>query len=944
MYNPSKDAKDKPKIGRYVIECLIGKGGMAAVYRAYDPHFHRQVAIKVLPREFLFDDTFRQRFQREAQAIAALEHPSIVPVHDYGEENGQPYLVMRYMPGGSLEERLEQGRMTLEEASALISRLAPALDEAHSQGIIHRDLKPGNILFDRRGEPHLSDFGIVKLTEATTTLTAGAIIGTPAYMSPEQGRGEKDIDGRTDIYSLGAILFQMLSGKLPYEADTPTGQIMRHIMDPIPNLLEVSPTLPAGIQTIIERSMAKKKEQRYSTTEELAQELSAVIEKQKQMEIEKPVDKTIPSEQAFQAEATLAGEDITIPKLTQPSEALAVEQQAGKEASEADLVRRESISPAVPDEEYAGKMLEQPLPSIVAPPLPKKKAHKRISYIILLSVLGLIAVGILGGGAALLINRLIKGNFPALVQNPTYTPELTLTPQPVVQSSTIDGMVMVYIPAGDFRMGSYNSDALASEDEKPHHRVYLDAFWIDQTEVTNAMYALCVQAGACQPPQNGEFSNPEYEKYPVIYVNWNDAKAYCEWAGRRLSTEAEWEKAARGTDERIYPGGKQAIPCKTVNFESCVGFTAQVGSYPAGISPYGALDMAGNVAEWVLDWYESNYYSHSPFMNPSGPDVGEERVLRGGAWNSFTANIRTASRDKFNPTSVFNNIGFRCARPAILTSTEQPNTVIEMTPTPVPGLGIGSTYVSEIDGMTLVYVPGGEFLMGSADSDTQSESDEKPQHTVYLDAFWIDKTEVTNAMYNMCVQAGACRPPSNTNSFTIDSYFDNPKYNDYPVIWVSWNNAKTYCQWAERRLPSEAEWEKAARGTEGGIYPWGNTPVAGNLANFCDKNCPLGGGDPNIDDGYADTSPVGNYSAGASPYGALDMAGNVWEWVADWYGADYYDRTPVENPSGPEAGKDRVARGGCWHYSKISARSAERGWHSPDGVDDSLGFRCARSP
>lgn len=176
--------------GRYVIKNEIGRGGMATVYHAYDPLFERDVAIKVLPREFLHDPQFRTRFEREAKMIASLEHPAIVPVYDFGDDDGQPFIVMRYMSGGSLADRINQGIIPLQEVAATITRLAPALDAAHAKGIVHRDLKPGNILYDQYDNAFLSDFGIARLIQTTpATLTGGAILGTPAYMSPEQVQG-----------------------------------------------------------------------------------------------------------------------------------------------------------------------------------------------------------------------------------------------------------------------------------------------------------------------------------------------------------------------------------------------------------------------------------------------------------------------------------------------------------------------------------------------------------------------------------------------------------------------------------------------------------------------------------------------------------------------------------------------------------------------------------
>jgi formylglycine-generating enzyme required for sulfatase activity len=217
---------------------------------------------------------------------------------------------------------------------------------------------------------------------------------------------------------------------------------------------------------------------------------------------------------------------------------------------------------------------------------------------------------------------------------------------------------MVYVPAGEFIMGSDQRDS----DERPVHTVYLDAFYIDKTEVTNAQYRECVEAGACDTPvQTTYYDQADYAQHPVVYVSWNDADAYCRWAGKRLPTEAEWEKAARGTDGRTHPWG-EGIDCDHAQYSECGRGTVPAGSKPKGASPYGALNMVGNVWEWVADWYDPGYYSQSPGRNPLGPESGEGRVLRGGSWHSNQRFARCAYRVGGNPRYWYFYVGFRCAR------------------------------------------------------------------------------------------------------------------------------------------------------------------------------------------------------------------------------------------------------------------------------------------
>ena len=266
-------------------------------------------------------------------------------------------------------------------------------------------------------------------------------------------------------------------------------------------------------------------------------------------------------------------------------------------------------------------------------------------------------------------------------------------------------------------------------------------------------------------------------------------------------------------------------------------------------------------------------------------------------------------------------------KPLVATKTSPPTE--PPLPAETPNAGLGNTYTRPADGMVMVYVPEGKFSMGSNDGIDWDQ----PVHDVTLDAYWFDQTEVTNGMVALCVQAGACQPPSDLSSYTHPGYYGDSQFADYPVINVSWNDAQAYCAWAGARLPTEAEWEKAALGETGLAYPWGNAYPDCSLANFWGSN----GADACV----GDMSAVGSYPAGASPYGALDMAGNVLEWVADWGSKTYYGSSPSSNPTGPAAGDERMLRGGAWVTDETVIRSSHRIWLPPDKHYNYVGFRCA---
>lgn len=524
---------------KYRIESMIGEGGMAVVYLARTASWEKPVAIKMIRTELIapkaLPDMIR-RFQNEARLLQRIQHPGIVQLLDFGEHQGRPYLVMEYINGGTLKKHAGS-RVAWRDGVAIILQITEALAFAHSRGVIHRDIKPSNILMDDQGHPRISDFGIARLadTGATSEIThTGGSSGTPRYMAPEQWHGVTT--EQTDVYAVGVLLYELLTGRAPYHSDKPIPYMVLQSTQTYPAVRSLVRTIPIEVDRIVERCLAKEPGQRYEKMNKLVYDLVAVI--------------THPSR---------PGESVSWSWIKN----MVLE---GVASIKQVLVRN-----------------------------PRRSVFVPLFLMVALS---------------LFLSRDLLG-------------QQRMKPVP-----------MALVPAGEFIMGG----VLSMDKRKA---MYVDAFYMDIYEVTNAAFQACVRDGGCEDPWmldgNEYYNNPEYREHPVIYITQFEAQNYCRWREGSLPNEAQWLKAALGTDGRMFPWGDNYDESKSHNlFPGVMQFeTARVGSYPGDRSPYGIYDMAGNVQEWTFDRRSNNYVINGSFM-----DVYYREVIETGSAN--------------------NTVGFRC--------------------------------------------------------------------------------------------------------------------------------------------------------------------------------------------------------------------------------------------------------------------------------------------
>jgi serine/threonine-protein kinase len=667
---------------RYRIIRRLGGGGMGTVFLAEQIAVgNRPVALKVLLRKLLDDPEFLLRFHNEAASTGRIHHPNVVTIYESGQaDDGTPYIAMEYLEGETLREALTQrGAMAPQETVEIIQQVARGLNAAHRLGIIHRDLKPDNLFLtpgeevgEASGVPtsaatppatvKIVDFGIAKLRESATHTIAGTVLGTPAYMSFEQAAGMRsdELDLRSDIYSLGVVVYEMLTGRVPFHADTPLGYVRKHLTEEPPPFRAVKPDLPAlpQLERVVLKALRKARNQRCASALEFARELAEAAGGT-QPTVPLPQTRVVPPEApASEVPKVAAGPGrvettIKTPPSSMDADRIEPLQKGARLVGPAPipaapaLPRAVAPSPAKP----AGVPPPQPRPT---PARASRAKHVVFVFLVL---------------AAAGTGTWYWWQSPLQPQVESKPPAESAAKTPAPPS------VMIDIPGGTFMMGR---DNVQDPEETPAHAVSVEPFSLDKTPVTNAQYAEFVKAAGHPVPPDwsaGDYPAGESE-WPVTNVSWEDAQAYCKSKGNRLATEAEWEYAARGTDGRLYPWGNEfsivlTSPGRTNDpwsvveerefpansLESQLGRLETVGKRPKNASPFGVLDMSGNVWQWCQDDYKP-YPGHQPtFEIPAGA-----KVIRGGSFKSDKDHVTTTTRNLELATSRSPTIGFRCAR------------------------------------------------------------------------------------------------------------------------------------------------------------------------------------------------------------------------------------------------------------------------------------------
>lgn len=794
------------QIGKYQIVERIGAGGMADVYEAEDILLGRVVALKVLPREFAREPERVMRFEREVRNLAALEHPNIVTVYDVGHDNGYHYYTMTLLHGGDLKQQIYEG-LSPEDSLDIIEQIADALGYGHSKGLIHRDIKPQNILFNRQGRPILTDLGIAKAIGSSTHMTrTGMIMGTPHYMSPEQGRGIP-ADSRSDLYSLGVVFYEMLTGCVPYEAEDTLAVVLMHINNPIPML----PDSLSAFQYFIDRLMAKAPEDRFDNADQLLEN----------------IDRFRRGEKLLRPENTRA--------------------MSSRNAYDWDGSRASLFS------SRAGK-------------------RRRRWFLS-----GILALFIFGGGYA------------AVQYAPAFLKDHGILPGPAKHKAVSRPV------KNPVQEPSPTEIALNAEIER--------------------LLKLAKKDRQTQRLTSPEGSNA-YERYTAVLTldrNNKEASEGLVWIVNKYIMLADSAVSREKFDE----ADKYLAEAATVIPDADVIVSARKRLQTARRSKAERERLAAEREKTALEKAADEKEKLLAAQTEKERLAAHKAELaRSAAFEEHVAAGMHALENEDKEKAI---LSFRSAL-TIYPDNIMAKSGLEKAQAMVVIPQHGDIFRNSLK-MTFVYIAGGTFSMGSPASESGRDADERLHKVILSRGYWLQDSEVTQGQWEAVMGSN----PSRFASCGADCPVESISWGDIRIFLRkinSFGDEVTY------RLPTEAEWEYAARAGSMSKYCFGVMNSTLNDYGWHDRNA---GGR---------THPVMKKRPNA--WGLYDMHGNVWEWCRDWYGP--YPAEDVNDPTGPASGSSRVLRGGSWFSNADMCRSAVRHSLAQDNRNFYLGFRLAATP
>ena len=958
-------------MGKYQILEKIGAGGMGQVYKAFHSSTERIVAIKVILSRGKIDPAAVRRFEREVIAAAKLVHSNIITVFDADQADGRIFMVMEYIKGNNLEEILrKKGHLSASEVIDYMLQAAKGLKYAHDQGVIHRDIKPGNILVDSSGNVKIVDMGLAKIesngNEEDVSMLTGAtsIMGTVDFMSPEQGFSSKNVDARTDIYSLGATMYFLLTKKVMYSGDSAFEKLLAHRELPIPSLCILRPDVLPELQNVFAKMVAKKVEDRYASMAEVLSALSMLgTETQNTTNFDRnSIPETMHGDFAFATSAPV--------NLEKPTR-INLNVSTGKSFYSRVSNSRKTILVAAlsslglfavlmlavflvlkPDSKF-GKATHIKEESVVIENngklLPRSEVSKNGEVEIKANTVNPAKpdpVAVIPAVGDLLVAPFTEAKAKEVQKSVAKTLQKDVEEQ--IDLGKGVKLDMVIIPAGKFMMGSPASEVGRVDNETQHEVTITKPFYMGKYEVTQEQW---------QAVMGNNPSAVKGEKLPVTNVPSTHLQNFIEKlnaksnGGYRLPTESEWEYACRAGTITAYSFG-DAITPKDANYTgSKIGIPATVGNYQA--NAFGLFDMHGNVLEWCADWFGD--YPTGVVIDPKGPATGEKRVLRGGSFSPQTQrDARSANHvgglfgaSPYLVSRWYGDVGIRLASTADIKTegslkVTKPDLVAVM-----PAVGnllvapfteakakevqkaVAKSLQKAVDEkedlgkgvkLEMVLIPAGKFMMGSPASEVDRVDNETQHEVTLTKPFYMGKYEVTQEQWvavmgnNPSVTKGELLPVTNV-------FWDDCQ------DFIKKLNAKTGGGY---RLPTEAEWEYACRAGTTTAYFFGDA-ITTKHANSRER----GAGQ------IIKLTTVGCYKPNA--FGIYDMHGSVWEWCEDKFGN--YPAEALTDPKGPSTGDGHIMRGGSFVFNVSMARSSSRVILPPTRLHViGFGFRLARTP